>query len=168
MMPPRPNIITGPNCGSVVMPTMTSVPCFAICWTATPLMRAFGSALLRVGHDFVEGRPTASRFSEVELHTADVALVGDVGRDDLEHDGVAHAVGLGLRLVARLVARVAAVAATPASRSRTLGLDFVEEGAALGARLRQYGFERHRMPRLVWVRWGAERRRSVCQRTAGP
>jgi len=41
-MPPSPNMSTGPNCGSLLMPTITSVPDRAIAWTATPSMRAFG------------------------------------------------------------------------------------------------------------------------------
>ena len=35
-MPPRPNVTTGPNDGSLIAPTSTSVPSGSICWIWTP------------------------------------------------------------------------------------------------------------------------------------
>ena len=41
--PPRPNMSTGPNCGSVAMPMMTSSPGAAMFCTVTPSMSASGN-----------------------------------------------------------------------------------------------------------------------------
>ena len=38
--PPMPNVTTGPNDGSVMAPTSTSVPSDSICCTWTPVMSA--------------------------------------------------------------------------------------------------------------------------------
>jgi hypothetical protein len=41
-MPPSPNRIAGPNSGSWVTPTMTSVPPLTMAWTSTPSIGAPG------------------------------------------------------------------------------------------------------------------------------
>ena len=82
------------------------------------------------GDDVVVGGGGLGGVLEAELHAAHVALVDDVGGDDLEYDGVADAPGLldGLFLrggkggLGSLDAGVA---------KHLLGLDFVEENAAL-------------------------------------
>ena len=45
-MPPNPNIMVAPNCGSFMAPTITSVPWGAISMISTPKMCAFGSYFL--------------------------------------------------------------------------------------------------------------------------
>jgi hypothetical protein len=94
-MPPRPNISIGPNCGSRVMPRITSRPRRAHLLDEDAADVGVGRAALDAEHHQIEGVAHLLGVGQVDAHAAEVGFVDDVGRDDLQHHRVADAVGRG-------------------------------------------------------------------------
>ena len=91
--PPRPNATSLPNEGSVTAPTMTSWPPVQHLLHLHADDVGVGVVLLRVGHDRVEAGFGVLGALDADEHAAGLGLVQDVGRDDLQHDREAHALG---------------------------------------------------------------------------
>ena len=86
-MPPKPTMTSGPNCGSFTMPSSSSIASPpAIAWTSTPSSRACGRARATRASIDSAAAATASGVASPEDHAADVGLVRDVGRHDLDCD----------------------------------------------------------------------------------
>ena len=89
--PPRPTIATGPKTGSRATPSAISTAPLICLATSTPSIRAPGArAGGAVPAAWRSRARTASASAEVEQHAADLALVQDVGREDLQHHRVAE------------------------------------------------------------------------------
>ncbi len=97
---------------------------------------SLGPTRLDIGQHGARGFVHGPGIGQAEHHAADVGLVGDVGRDDLERDRLAELGGRARRLVGRLhdhrLDHRHAVAGEDA-----LGLDVAQPFAALGQRGRE-------------------------------
>ena len=75
--PPSPNISTGPNCGSFVMPMITSMPCFSMRCIATPSIVASGTccfAEATIRSNAAATSPAEARFSTTPP-TSDLCVI---------------------------------------------------------------------------------------------
>ncbi len=91
--PPKPHTTAGPNRGSLFTPRIISVPPATMRCTSTPSRRAAG-ARRRTSREHLADRPAdRGGVGAADVDAADVGLVRDVGRVDLEHHGVAQTLG---------------------------------------------------------------------------
>ena len=81
-----PNAMTGPKVGSSAMPTMSSCAFgrTIMGWTVTPVDACLGLRGMGSGDDFGGGGTHRVFRREVEAHAADIRLVDDVARQDLD------------------------------------------------------------------------------------
>ena len=92
-VPPRPNIISGPNRASRLAPRITSTPLRAICSTRMPSIFASGTAFFTLSMDLLVGRAGFLAAVDVQDHAAGVELVDHVGRHHLHHHRRAERLG---------------------------------------------------------------------------
>ena len=105
-----PTMITAPKVGSCLAPTISSQPCsrrdHGLHGDALDARPGAGGAGPR--HDALEGLAHRGLVLQVERHAAHVGLVGDVGREDLQHHRVADVAGGARRLVGARASRTGA------------------------------------------------------------
>ena len=106
--PPKPTMTAGPNCGSRVMPTMSSTPGSAIGSTSSP--RAASPRAAASSSEVARRSPDRRRTHEAEPEATDIGLVGQPDRVELERDRDAEAGGDHDRLVRVPAVRVSTTA----------------------------------------------------------
>jgi hypothetical protein len=102
-------------------------------------MLAPGTAFFEFATISSNAAPTAL-VAQVELHAADIALVGDIRRNDLEDDRIPRGFGLGLGFGAG-GGECGGGDGDAGVLEKRFGLDLIEQGPAFGAGLRQDCFE---------------------------
>ena len=142
-IPPRPTSTAGPNCGSRRRPTISSTPAGAIGSTSRPRTVApVPAAAARAA----PGRPRPQRRRRpAEPNAAELALVGEPDRVELERDRVADGRRAAATAASASTARIVRTVGRPAapSSSRLSRSDRTRRWIVASRRLRrQAGLER--------------------------
>ena len=83
----------GPNCGSRTTPTISSATPWTIACTVTPWIAISGTPLMDPLQEGGERRPQLGGRLNAQRHPADIRLMGDPARGELQGDRVAHGFG---------------------------------------------------------------------------